>query len=1555
MSIWNRIGDLTKGTLDWVGDVGLGVLAIPRLAWDLGTAPWNDREEYDTFLGSVKQAGLDFGKNVGRPIGGVLAAVEATNRNLIREPLSAVTLFAQRNGDMGISDSWKKAWEARNEISFGQALTTQFGQSLGQFLPDDLTPKFMDSDFDIYDDKQRESAFNESLMGKGLSGTVDTITQFAGDVSIIGGKFVAAKRAADSAKDAILAIREVRAGIPTENPLAKKYDLLAEDFAKNDIAWAQNHPWVKGSNNEATTSYLLGITATKEEALNTMLAVMGDNSGIDILKELKRPDIVEPLRIANGEISRSDYKILLNEEAKIINATTDDMLQFAMRTPDEIQADRDFISAWAKHDRYVDTLLNIAETPAMTEGISATGRGTGAFMASAKSSLYHAKEIGDAKLSMYQPTPFHKLYYTVTWPMRERPSGVINLNEGESIREITAVTDRLIKLSKPISSKPAAFITRTQSGTFTPADAMTYIERYAAAGTPEARALIVNELEQTGYRIVAAKNGVSPERAEELFNYHVKLRTGKMNESKEEGFMFDKELNQMIKVPLFESQTANFLPIADFDTIDAVIKRNANAIRAVSGNVHDLIAATSDLWKAAVLLRLGYPIRNAVDSQLRIWATVGAMTSLRHLGEGAKDLWGNSRAATQRMVDNYDAPAKLDYKTVKDELQKNGAEATRLTKEVADIETRLAMDPTNPDLVGQLVTKRKSLQTVNAVYESNNATLTRLEQAKVASRKKRIGEKDIELESTIDGVKSKDWRDRFNLNSTVNGADGTKYTAYGSFGGPNGGLFRELNSSQKTFYSLMEDYSTIYGTGVASKGRGAVRPGDVNYYQEWTNAINETFANAAVPRGLMAGKSVDEVAKELADNPQLRARLNVPRDGALEYVVTAQKFLDDYVPDGYGIREKIMSALPGDEAGKVTEDFLRNAIRDPNALPIVHGHLLDANMNLTLRGISNRFTSTLFKYLATIPEDNFARHPLFIDLYEKSMQKRLETAEFLKGGTFTRQEFADIQYNLTAGARADAMKGVKAVLYNVERRSNAAHMLRFISPFFSAQENAVKTWFKIAADKPQMLNRANVVWNAPERSGLITDENGDPVAPGQALSTNDTMWLPIPNVLKRLPVIGEGLTSLDTVGISKRSLDVIFQGNPFGVSVGPFAAIPVANVLKLKPELSEIVSFAFPYGPDASLNQFMPTWMRNTLKGIQGLNNDDYAKTYQLIWLTEQQKAQEARTPYLTDGEIKKKTDAFYKMRVAANLILPFAPQFESPYRLWMDKWREYSKNYGLAADAKFLEDFPEYFEFATSLSKNPTGSQATMDDVQNAKRYTDLISDVVDDNSYLVGLITRGSGAAKYNPTAYWWQSETAIAPGTPERYRSKQDPKEAQRANAAREGWAKYRRAMVILDAHLEKRGLTSFQQSGAEDLAYAKQVVIQQLASDVDPVTGQPTGQPSAWYEDYRDIDGTKSAKTMSGFKKIISNEKFMADNGDDPTWKSVAVYMKIRDSIASLLGARESSNIDSKQNEDLRMALDYYVNQLKAGDLEFANIYDRFLSQDRIYDKYLGSGI
>ena len=119
MEIWNRIGKLARGTADWVGDVSLAVVSPARFVWDIATAPFNDREEFNGFTNTLRQAGIDLGKNVGRPIGGIIAAADKTAQNILREPLSAAFLVA---GQQDFSKSGlQRAWNARNEISIGQS------------------------------------------------------------------------------------------------------------------------------------------------------------------------------------------------------------------------------------------------------------------------------------------------------------------------------------------------------------------------------------------------------------------------------------------------------------------------------------------------------------------------------------------------------------------------------------------------------------------------------------------------------------------------------------------------------------------------------------------------------------------------------------------------------------------------------------------------------------------------------------------------------------------------------------------------------------------------------------------------------------------------------------------------------------------------------------------------------------------------------------------------------------------------------------------------------------------------------------------------------------------------------------------------------------------------------------------------------------------------------------------------------------------------------------------------------------------------------------------
>ena len=1695
MNVWNRLGDLAEGTKDWIGDVALGAVSLTgaKFAWDMTQSLWNDNEEYNGFAQSLKTAGMETAKAVGRPLGGAIMAVENINRNIIREPLSAAMLYLN-NTDKG----WEQAWKSRNRISFGQSV---IGGYIGA----------VNSDFDIYDKQDRKAAFENSIYGRVASGLVDTTAQIFGDVSIVGGKAIMAYKAADKIPDAMKAIEYARDGISgtskKETVLINKYSILADDFAKNDGNWARGHKWVRDSADPATVSYVLGSTKSKEEALNAMLALMGDGKAAKTLSDLSRPDLAVPLKLANGDISKVDSAILESNtwEGQIARREarsaikeldtfgkekkfTDDIYQDSLfkvdSDPDELKEVADYLNAWAKHDAIAGRLLNgakgtddlaLAAAAPLTEGF---GRGTrrAAEIATARNVPFQKLTPGSPKIEAYQPTKFHKLYYKASWNQRQRGSGQLNLNELDSIEEIKAGVERLIQVSKPLAGKvkvagrsisiptaarPAVAMVRRVlpgEGGFTAEEGATFMEKYAGAQTTEQRQAVLHELETRGYQVLAAKHGLSPEDAVVLANTHIKKRAGYLKDQREQGFMIDSfDPETILDVPQFESQFANIVPMADFDMIDNVLNRSSSSLLAAYGGTLDLLSTTSDLWKAGVLLRIGYPIRNGVDSQLRIWATVGALTSLRHTAGGIRRLTQNTRTKGQRLVDKVDSIGKADYIAIKKDLQTQGATKAKLEKEISQLNKDAAKNPDDIDLANELVFKQQSLEEVTEAYNLNSATMAKREAAQKGTDKKTLGQDDIVLKSSFEGM------------------DGD-HIAHGAFGGATGPMYMSFNSVSKTNKNILDSSAKLFDSSYSSK-IGTVKPGDDNYYTAWADALNKVFANAKVARRLMDGEDPEKIVQDIWQNDSAYRKgfaLKTQQD-VREHVYRSKQFVEDYAPEGTGIREAVLSSttkvkkIPkgirfeylnadnsletklllrneyginkqqanqalnahtiiakdknnnyighiswnkdtgkiqlvnvsedmqrkgigtklfdeasnakgnivkpvqedivenlspegmawqkaitsGNRVNKVTEKFLREAVTDPEKLPVVHGNLLVEGIENVSGRVSQRAISSVFKFLATLPEDAWARHPLFNRIYQESIQKRFAQAEFMKGQRFTQNEFQEIQYALEKAARNDALRFVKKTLYNVERRSNAAHMLRFISPFFSAQENSVKTWLRIASEKPVIFSRANIIYNAPERMGLVTDENGDPIAPNERpLNGNDSLWLPVPKQLKNLPWIGKGMESLTQVSISKRSLDVVFQGNPFEVSIGPITGIPLAQVLKLKPELGKSLEWAMPYGPNSEVKSVLPTWLRGVVERNSGLNDDSYARAYQLIWLTEQHKARDEGRRYLTEKEVRKLTDNFYNLKLVSSLVLPFSPQFQSPYRYYMDRWSEYSQRYGLEADSRFLDDYPDFFEFATKLSKNPSNVDASYENIALAKKNKGLIDKVYGDNPALVGLITESGPDAKYSATASWWQKQTNVSSGSPDKFRSSISPAEAQRENEARKGWAIYRKGMAIIDENLIKRGLTSINQSGAEDLLEAKNAMIRSLSSEVNPVTNKRTATVSAWYTDYRDMDGTKAARTVEGLKKIISDDDFMADKADDPTWKSIGIYVKVREDMAKMLVGRPSKSIDSEENKDLRMIMDYYINQLKAGDLEFAQIFDRFLSQDSVYDLNVG---
>jgi len=138
-------------------------------------------------------------------------------------------------------------------------------------------------------------------------------------------------------------------------------------------------------------------------------------------------------------------------------------------------------------------------------------------------------------------------------------------------------------------------------------------------------------------RALARKHNITEEAAEQIYNEYKGARTSALQSIKNNGFMVDFD-GSVLKVPQLESQTADFLPLMDFQLMDNLLKDQKSVINAISGRAVGTtlhyVDVLQDAFKAGALLRLGYTQRNAIDSQLRIAASVGAMASFQHLGAG---------------------------------------------------------------------------------------------------------------------------------------------------------------------------------------------------------------------------------------------------------------------------------------------------------------------------------------------------------------------------------------------------------------------------------------------------------------------------------------------------------------------------------------------------------------------------------------------------------------------------------------------------------------------------------------------------------------------------------------------------------------------------------------------------------------------------------------------------------------------------------------------------------------------------------------------------------
>ena len=1549
MSLWNRIGDVATTAVKNTGKFGGEILeatgSAARFAWDVGTAPWNDAEEYNGFIQPFKTASEKEGKDIIKPLAsaagaiakvpGVQPALERIgyiNQEYIREPLTTIALAVGEVNRRSVTGEgpliaelgyfnpnlWRKAYKGAQEISLGQAVVGA-GRSV------------YDPKFNIYDPAQRDAAFKKSAWGKVASGGVDLVAQFFGDVTVVGGKVAKVAKAGQLGvgllKNSDVVAKAAEDITKAQFGVDNRFSRVLDDFTKNDSVYALNHPMVKSSSQPGLLAHLLGDSVDRDETAMILRSALGDPVAMDELK-LQRAYITDALETARGDLSAVD-------EFKLFSAPDGSgMLPFLNDNAVVIKSAEDNYRSLVASDKYFAKLMQVGEGGGTLT--RTTGKGLQQaedFVATARSLRFYDKTVGAAKLEVYQPTPFHRLYQKLSWNQGERPAGLVDFNDPDSYREIVATLERL-RPSTAIKGTPA---TVRRTGLLTDEQANGLLNSYIAAATPEARFIATQNIEETGVRALAAKYGIDEDAINNIYNDYKGARTSALKSIQDRGFMVDTD-NSIIKVQQLESQSADFLPLMDFDLLDKVLKRNANTINAALGRgvgrIFNTADVVQDLFKAGALLRLGYTQRNAIDSQLRMAASVGAMASLRHLGPGIKNIVNNSVRVPARLVDKY---SPLGTTATLDKVQKASVgvmrELEELKGKIGAAETKLSLDPEDIDLLGEVNTLKLLQEEKLAVYENYANALNK---SKKAKPKDRIGTGTFKVTTS----------------------DGQVYEIDDAFGGPLGDMFRKIASSGNSFERMVDSNTDMYARQLSSKGIGAVRPTDPAYFDQWAQTLRQQFGNSAVVKKLTKGETIDDIAQWLKASPEgrdLRRRLSIPSDEASEYVTRISNFFDTYLPVSSNLRSKL---------NDITAEDLRGTFKDPTDLPVIHGHLLEETFFNKSDNVVKKFINGAFKLLATMPEDTLARNPLYVHFYREEARRRIDIVAGLKGD---RISFED-QQKIMALSQKSALREMKKVLFNIERKSNLAMVMKYINPFFSAQENSYKTWMKFAVANPAIVNRGYMVWQAPNNAGLVTDQDGNEVPAGQT-SGNDTMWFSLPKgVRQAIP----GAESLSKFGIPKASLDIIFQGgldalynkgNPNLFSdifpTGPYVAVPVAQITKNQPDTRETLKWLFPYGyPKDAASGFLPAWVQRLQTRREGQDDPQFARTYQLIWNTEQMRAKRNGRDPVSPEKVLRMTKDYWNMRVAANLIMPFAPRFDTPYKFYLDKSREYRRVYGIDSDSKFLEDFPEFFSFTSSLSKNPTGVQSSIAATKNIKKYDTLISEVVNIDPKLVGLIVNDPSGYEFSQSAYDYLYKKRVSADAPDRFLSSQSPAEAQKKTDAEKGWIQYNKFADVLDEELAIRGLSSVQQTGAEDLQIFKKYFINKLAVQTDaegkPMFDKKTGEyvRTAWYDDYLDSDGSKTNRVIAGLSKILSNQEFLENNKNSTTWKSVNQYLKLRKVIAQELLSREFNSIEAKANADLKIVFDSVVTKLKKDDkLGFAYIYDRFLSQDLVVDKQL----
>jgi hypothetical protein len=716
----------------------------------------------------------------------------------------------------------------------------------------------------------------------------------------------------------------------------------------------------------------------------------------------------------------------------------------------------------------------------------------------------------------------------------------------------------------------------------------------------------------------------------------------------------------------------------------------------------------------------------------------------------------------------------------------------------------------------------------------------------------------------------------------------------------------------------------------------------VDYDKAWLRDVNDQLGRDLIARQFLAGSSFEEVLAWTKTSDGRRHLARLPRERRRDAANTVGS-----------IQEQVEAYTLGDEAIKraalkrtATISQLTKATKgEAKDRPLVHGELLaEARGQSASSTVLNGFVTEAYRVLGTLPEDTLARHPFFDTLYTDEVGRLvglLDEQAARQGARLGAEEIRLVQNQ----ARKYALDQVRRTLYDFADQSEFAHMLRFLSPFYVAWQEAFVKWAGLAVENPAFIARGRLLWQSPERAGLVVDEHGNEVGLGQ--DTGDTITypdgttseigrerfvrLPLPKGLNRIVGL-EGVETQGEVLFSKRSANFLLEAAP---GFGPVVTVPVADIVRERPQLEDAVRFVLPYGPgDSTLDALLPSTARRALQSAQGEEDRVFRNTALRILndaVTDYRLGKRPDAP--TWAEAQEKAQALNKIRTVASYVMPVLPGFKSPYQPYLDKYRRLRAQDPENAEARFLdEEGEEFFALTQSFTKSADGVPPTQEAYAARSEYRDLIEQYPQVGRLIVG---DESATGAFASSVYRAQLGSKVGPLSNDNQREALSVEEIVDGPNVRQGWIDFRRAMDAIEATRVERGLPNLRVKAAEDLAEVKRQFIDRL-KDKFP----------EWYDDFSVVDRNAEAKKLQALRAVAGDERL----AQRPDIAGLRLYLQIRDYFTALLAYRNdqggSAQLDATSNVDVATAWDTIKSALAERNPAFAPVLYRYLDRDNL---------